>query len=260
AAISLLGIDRSLLGSCLARGENGDKRKQQLPSAWTHANPPSRVENELLNNKCGRRKQPGYGRSGLDLHEIGWRLRIRGIRMPARRPNGAGAQAVHQRADRDRTSDKMIDLHWTGQLDGSDPVQCAADGTTALRAVRRATENTRLDTTLQVGRIVGRHLGEETIIRVARRMKDSASHAIGNQELRILLMQRRQDSRESLAIIRGQHLRTLFTELRSVNTDPNAVDLRACVPERDILLEVVVASEHGTCDDPMDIDLAAFDV
>jgi hypothetical protein len=75
----------------------------------------------------------------------------------------------------------MIDLYWTGQLDGSDPMQGAADGTTALGAVRRATENTRLDTALQVGRIVGRHLGEEAVIRIAWGMKDCVRHAVGNQ-------------------------------------------------------------------------------
>ena len=82
----------------------------------------------------------------------------------------------------------MINLYWTGQLDGSDPVQGAADGTTALRAVRRASENTRFDAALQVGRIVGGHLGEEAVVRIAGGMKDGMGHAVGNQELWILAM------------------------------------------------------------------------
>src|SRR5882757_10167256 len=108
--------------------------------------------------------------------------------MPSRRSNVAGAYAVHQCADGDRTADKMINLYWPGQLDGSDPMQGAADGATALRAVRRASENTRFNAALQVGRIVGGHLGEETVVRIAGGMKDGASHAVGNQELGILAM------------------------------------------------------------------------
>src|SRR5258705_11368016 len=164
--------------------------------------------------------------------------------MPSRRSNVAGAYAVHQCADGDRTADKMINLYWTGQLDGSNPVQGTADGTTALRAVRRATENARFDATLQVGRIVDRHLGEETIIRIAWRMKDSARHAVCNQELWIFAMQERQTLCEGGAIIWREHFRTLLAELRGVNADPNAVNLRACAPKRDVLLQVIVASQH----------------
>src|SRR5712675_992205 len=136
----------------------------------------------------------------------------------------------------------MIDLYWAGQLDGSDPVQGAADGTTALRAVRRATENARFDATLQVGRIVGRHLGEETIIGIAWRMKDSARHAVRNQELWIFAMQGRQTLCQGGAIIRREHFSTLLAELRSVNAHPNSVDLRACAPERNVVLQVIMAS------------------
>src|SRR6266852_4254990 len=137
-------------------------------------------------------------------------------------------------------------------------MQCAADGTTALRAVRCATENARFDATLKIGRIVGGHFGEEAVLRIAWGMKDSVRHAVGNQKLWILAMQRGQALSEGGAIIRGQHFGTLLTELRGVNAYPNAVDLRASAPERDIVLQVVVASEHGTRDDPMGIDLAAF--
>src|SRR5882762_2501807 len=128
--------------------------------------------------------------------------------MPSRRSNVAGAYTVHQGADGDRAADKMIDLYWTGQLDGSDPVQGAADGTTALRAVRRAPENTGFDAALQVGRIVGGHFGEEAVVRIAGWMKDGMGHAVGHQELWNLAMQGRQALCEGGAISGGQHLGT----------------------------------------------------
>src|SRR6267143_7098050 len=152
----------------------------------------------------------------------------------------------------------MINLYWTGQLDGSDPVQGAADGTTAFIKDRRTTENTGFNAALQVGRIVGGHLGEEAVVRIAGGMKDGVGHAVSNQELWKLAMQRRQALCEGGAFVRGQHFGALFTELGSVNADPDAVNLGACAPERDILLQVVMAREHGTRDDPVDIDLAAF--
>ena len=60
--------------------------------------------------------------SGLDLYEIGGWLWLRGAGMPARWPDRVRAEAVHQCADADRAADEMIDLHWTGQLDRSNPV------------------------------------------------------------------------------------------------------------------------------------------
>ena len=91
-------------------------------------------------------------------------------------------------------------------------------------------------------------------------MKDSARHAVRNQELWVFAMQGRQTLCQGGAIIRREHFSTLLAELRSVNADPNAVHLRACAPERDVLLQVILASEHGARDDPVNIDLATFDV
>src|SRR5882724_3409624 len=103
-----------------------------------------------------------YG-SGFDLHQIDRGLRSIGI--PSLRLCRVRAKAIHHLTDTDRTSDEMVDLQRTRNLDRSDPVQGAADRTTALRAIRRATKNARFHAASQIGRIIGRHLGEKAIFR-----------------------------------------------------------------------------------------------
>src|SRR6201981_2731277 len=117
-------------------------------------------------------------KSGLDLHQVrGW---FRGTRIPALRLYRAGSQAVHQFADADRTSDEVIDFQRPRDLNRSDPVQGAADRASALRAIRRAAKNARLYATLQIGRIIGGHLGKKAIIRTAGRIDNRFSHSLSD--------------------------------------------------------------------------------
>src|SRR6266478_3923143 len=91
-------------------------------------------------------------------------------------------------------------------------------------------------------------------------MKESLSHALGKEEFRKLRRQGRQAPRQDFAITGSQHFQTVFTKLRSVNAHPDAVDLRPRAPEGYVLFQVAGPREHGARNDPVDIDLAAFDV
>ena len=57
---------------------------------------------------------------GFDLHQIDRGLRSIGI--PSLRPRRVRAKAIHHLTDADRTSDEMVDLQWTHNLDRTDPV------------------------------------------------------------------------------------------------------------------------------------------
>ena len=102
--------------------------------------------------------------------------------------NRAPLEAIDEGADGDRALNEMPDLEGTRDFFAANPMQPAARGTPALRAVRGATEDARFNATLKIGRIVGRHLGEEAILRIIWGMKDSVRHAVGHQEFRILAM------------------------------------------------------------------------
>ena len=57
---------------------------------------------------------------GFDLHQIDRGFGSLGI--PSLRPGRVRAKAIHHLTDADRTSDEMVDLQWTDNLDRSDPV------------------------------------------------------------------------------------------------------------------------------------------
>lgn len=52
-----------------------------------------------------------------------------------------------------------------------------------------------------------------------------------------------------------QYLGTVLTSLRSVEADPNAIDFRPGVPERNVLFQVTGPFQHGAGYGPMNIDL-----
>ena len=55
-------------------------------------------------------------------------------------------------------------------------------------------------------------------------------------------------------------LRALFSDLRCVDADPNAIHFGAGAPERDIFFEIAGAFEHRARNDPVNVDFAAFDI
>ena len=63
---------------------------------------------------------------------------------------------------------------------GADPMQAAAGGTTALRAIRGTPENAGLDARFKIGGIVRRHFGEEAIPRIFGWMDEGLSEALGH--------------------------------------------------------------------------------
>src|SRR5215469_8616030 len=58
----------------------------------------------------------------------------------------------------------------------------------------------------------------------------------------------------------AQHLGAVFVLLRRVKTDPDANHLRLRTPEGQVFLEVSASSQHGRCDGPVNVYVAARDV
>ena len=54
----------------------------------------------------------------------------------------------------------MADAERANYFFAANPMQAAADATTALRAIRGATEDTGFDARLQIGGVIGGHLRE----------------------------------------------------------------------------------------------------
>lgn len=154
----------------------------------------------------------------------------------------------------------MADLERAHDFFGSDPVEAAADGAAALRAIGSATKNARLDAAFEIGGIVGGHFREQTVVGIFRRTKKSLGHTRFEQEFWIFLVENGQLAREGFAIGWEERLRALFSDLRRINADPDAIDFGARAPEGGVLFEVAGAFEHGSRDRPMDIDFAAFDI
>src|SRR5690349_6275571 len=59
---------------------------------------------------------------------------------------------------------------------GLEPMQTAADGATALRTIGSSTEDAGLNSSLQIGGVIGRHFGEQAL--VWRSWRDF--HGVGN--------------------------------------------------------------------------------
>lgn len=154
----------------------------------------------------------------------------------------------------------MADFEWAYYFFGFDPVQGAADGAAALRAVGRAAENAGLDAAFEVGGIVGGHFREQAIVRIFGRTEERFAHAFREQKFWKLLVQDGQLACEDFAVFRQELFRALFTDLRRVNADPNAIHFGPGAPERHVLLEISRAFEHWTRDHPMNVDFAAFDI
>ena len=141
-----------------------------------------------------------------------------------------------------------------------DPVERAADGAAALRAVRRAAENARLDAAFKVRRIVGGHFREQAIVGIGGRTKQRFSHAFSKKKLREFLVHQGQFARQGFAVSRQEHFGALFADLRCIDADPHAIHFGARAPESDVFIEVARALHHRARDHPVDIDFAAFDI
>ncbi len=154
----------------------------------------------------------------------------------------------------------MADLKRSYHFFGSDPVEAAADGAAALRAIGSATKNAGFDAALEIGGIIGGHFREQAVVGIFRRAKQSLGHTRLEEKFWIFLVKNRQFASEGFAIGRQECLGALFPDLRRVNADPDAIDFRARAPERGILFKVAGAFEHRARNRPMDIDLEAFDI
>ena len=63
-----------------------------------------------------------------------------------------------------------------------------------------------------------------------------------------------------LAILGREHLGAALADLRSVETDPDAVHFGPRIPEGDVLFQIAGTLEHGAGDYPMNVDFAARDI
>lgn len=154
----------------------------------------------------------------------------------------------------------MADLEWAYYFFGFDPVEGAADGAAALRAVRRAAEDAGFDAAFEVGGIIGGHFCEQAIVGIFGRAEQSFAHPFREEKFWKLFVHDGQLAREDFAVFRQEFLRALFSDLRCVDADPNAIHFGASAPERDVLLEIARAFEHRTRDYPVNVDFTAFDI
>lgn len=196
----------------------------------------------------------------LDLDQAGLGFWFGAAGAPARGMNRAGAEFVDEEACVDRAGDKVADLERAYNFFGSDPVEGAADGAAALGAVGSAAEDAWFDAAFEVGGIVGGHFCEEAIVGIFGWAKQGFSHPFGEEEFRELLVKHREFASEGFAVGGQKHFRALFADLGSVDADPDTVHFRARAPEGDIFFEVTGAFEHRACDDPVNVDFAAFDI
>jgi len=154
----------------------------------------------------------------------------------------------------------VADLERAYHLFGSDPVQGAADGAAALGAVGSTAEDAGLDAAFEVGGIVGGHFCEQAVVGIFGWPEKRFGHAFREKKFRILLVHHGQFASEGFAVCRREHFRGLFSDLRRVDADPDAIHFGARAPERDVFIEVAGTFEHGARDRPMDVDFAAFDI
>src|SRR5688572_19424211 len=115
------------------------------PRAWR---PAAETRRKLAHSKAHSRLGGGCGPQGM---------------APSQSEGRAGAQLVHQPADRNRTLHDVIDGYRAEQFLLSDPVQAGADGAAALRAIGIAAEEAGLDPGLEIGGIVHRHFGKHAL-------------------------------------------------------------------------------------------------
>ena len=154
----------------------------------------------------------------------------------------------------------MADPERAYYLFGLDPVQGAADCAAALGAIGSAAEDAGFDATFEVGGIIGGHFREQAIVGILGRAEERFAHTFCKQKLGKLFVHHGQLAREDFAVFRQELLRALFTDLRGVNADPNAIHFGPSAPERDVLLEIAGAFEHRARDHPVHVDFAAFDI
>src|SRR4029453_12017933 len=131
---------------------------------------------------------------------------------------------------------------------------------TALLAIWCTTKNARVHPRLQVRRVVCRHLCEQAFFRIMRRLQKSLRDAWAHEELRIAFPQWRQDLRQHRALFRSEHLCSIFTLLRSIETPPDAGHLPTCAPERHVLFHISRALHHWPCNGPVNIYFAIANI
>src|SRR5207248_8341954 len=110
----------------------------------------------------------------------------------------------HEQADVHGTPHEMTDFHGASHLHAANPMESAAGDAAALGAIRRAAKDARLNARRQIRGIVGGHLGEEAIVRVAGRMDESSRDSVVNVQFREFSLQQRQPFGYELAVLRRQ--------------------------------------------------------
>ena len=79
---------------------------------------------------------------------------------PPRRPYCTAPQAIDKGTYGDRRLDEMADAERPNYFFAANPMQAAAGAATTLRAIRRAAEDAGFDARLQIGGVIGGHLGK----------------------------------------------------------------------------------------------------
>ena len=91
-------------------------------------------------------------------------------------------------------------------------------------------------------------------------MQECLRDAFVDQKFAKFASKRRKLRRDLLAILGREHLGAALADLRSVETDPDAVHFGPRIPEGDVLFQIAGTLKHGAGDYPMNVNFAAGDI
>jgi len=139
-------------------------------------------------------------------------------------------------------------------------VQAHARRATALSAIWRASKDARLDASLEVRRVVDRHLGKEALLRCFRWLQKGLCNTLIDEEFWVALSQRKKLRYQAFAVLSGEHLRGVFIKLGAVNARPDTICFLAAAPEVHIFFKVARSNQHWPRNGPVNIDGQAFNI
>src|SRR6478672_11917928 len=116
-----------------------------------------------------------------------WLGKLHQFSFARRLPAGmlSATQLSYEGSDGRRGQGNIFNFYQAPQANLLDGMQSAANGASALSAIRIATEDTRLDPSSKIGTIVCGHPREHAFCRIRWRRQYSASNAIAHQKFRM---------------------------------------------------------------------------
>lgn len=162
--------------------------------------------------------------------------------------------------DRSRWPEQMFGSKRSSKLVLTHKVNSSAHRATTLAAIRVASENARLNLSLEIGGIIPRHSREIAVPGRFRWMQQRLCVAFRREEFWIEGVQPGKFSGHIRPLFRGESLRALFPSLGRVEAHPDRLDLRAIAPEADVLFHIALAGKHGSGDGPMNVHAPPTDI